>query len=196
MLKAQRAGAKFAPCGSLPTLFLQSTANQLALEFGKVIDEKLAFEMIHLMLDADGEQPIRIHFEARAVAPQCAYSNIRCARQLVVDAGQRQAALFAGTGTFLLQQLWIDQYQRLIARLAHIEHDQSFVYVDLSGGETDALGRVHGLEQIVRQLTQCVINHRHRCGLLPQPWIGILQDYELCHGSYEINIVFLAEECC
>jgi hypothetical protein len=42
-------------------------------------------------------------------------------------------------------------------------------------------------------LTHRIIDDRHRRGLLPQPWVGILQNYELCHGSYESNIVFLAK---
>ena len=95
-----------------------------------------------------------------------------------------------------LQHFRIDQHQRLIPLFAHIEHDHALVHVDLGGREPHALGGVHGFEHVVDQLTQRIIDRRHRRSLLPQPRIGILQNYELCHGSYESNIVFLAEECC
>jgi hypothetical protein len=45
-------------------------------------------------------------------------------------------------------------------------------------------------------LSQRIIDHGDGCRLLSQPGIGILENYELCHGSYESNIVFLAQECC
>ena len=100
LLKTQRAGAearaRFAPRGSLLALFFQAPADQLALEFGQIIDEQLAFEMIHLVLDAHGQQAIGVHLERLAVATQRPHADMGRARQFVVDAGQRQTALFAG----------------------------------------------------------------------------------------------------
>jgi len=107
---------------------------------------------------------------------------MRRPRQLLVDAGQGQAPLLAGAGAFPLQQFRIDQYQRLIALLAHIEHDQALMHIDLSGGKADASRRIHGLEHVVCQLTQCIINHRYTARPSCAARIGILQNYELCHG--------------
>src|ERR1700679_1036873 len=66
--KSRRGSAKFAPSGSLPALFFQPPANQLAFEFGEVVDEQLAFEVIHLVLDAHSQQPVGLHFKGLAVA--------------------------------------------------------------------------------------------------------------------------------
>ena len=70
------------------------------------------------------------------------------------------------------------------------------MHVHLARRETDALGGVHGLEHVVGQLPHRVIDDGDGFGLGPQPRIGILQNCELCHGSYEMDIVFLAEDCC
>jgi hypothetical protein len=55
--------------GTLLSLFFQAPSNELALEFRKIVDEQLALEMIHLMLDANSQKSIRIHFERLPVGP-------------------------------------------------------------------------------------------------------------------------------
>ena len=70
------------------------------------------------------------------------------------------------------------------------------MHVHLGGGEADPIGRVHGFEHVVRQATHGVVDDGDRFGLLPQSRVRILQNYELCHGSNESNIVFLAEDSC
>ena len=85
---------------------------------------------------------------------------------------------------------------RLVAGVADIEHQNPPVHVDLARRKTDTLGGIHGLQQIVDQLTHRVINRRHGHGLGPQARVWILQNCELCHGSYEMDIVFSAEDCC
>jgi len=61
-----------------------------------------------------------------------------------VDAGQRQATLFARTLALCAQELGIDQNQRLISRLAHIQDDDPTVHIHLCCGEADAVRGVHG----------------------------------------------------
>src|SRR5690348_17337591 len=53
---------------SLLALFLQLLADTLALEAGKIVDEELAIDVVHLMLDADGENFLAIALEHVAVA--------------------------------------------------------------------------------------------------------------------------------
>jgi hypothetical protein len=101
----RRRRTSFLARGSLPALFFQPPANQLPLELGEIIDEQLAFEMIHLMLDADGEQPLRIHFERFAVPAQRAHANMRGARQLVIDARAATNSPLRRDPSLPLQQL-------------------------------------------------------------------------------------------
>ena len=70
------------------------------------------------------------------------------------------------------------------------------MHVDLARRQPHTLGAIHGLEQIVRQAAQRLIEYRDRGGLGPQARIRVLQNYELCHGSYEMDIVFSAEDSC
>jgi hypothetical protein len=44
--------------------------------------------------------------------------------------------------------LGVDQHQRRIAFFGHIDDDQAFVHIHLGGGQTDALGLVHGLQHV------------------------------------------------
>ena len=65
------------------------------LELRKVFDEHLALQMIHLVLDADGEQSLGFEFEGCAIQTEGAHFNLRRALHGFVDAGNRQAALLA-----------------------------------------------------------------------------------------------------
>src|SRR5256885_1441030 len=53
--------------GRLAQLLGQLGANALLLELRQVLDEDLALQMIHFMLDADREQPLRFQRERIAV---------------------------------------------------------------------------------------------------------------------------------
>src|SRR5579871_6290608 len=61
------AGARLGARGALPALLLQPPADQLTLELGEVVDEQLALEMIHLVLDTHRQQAFRIHLERRPI---------------------------------------------------------------------------------------------------------------------------------
>ena len=84
----------------------------------------------------------------------------------------------------------------MIPLLAHVEHDHPPVYVDLGGGEPDALGGVHGLQHVVDQPSHRIIHDLDGLGGFPETGIRVLQNDELAHGSYGMNIVFLAGNCC
>jgi len=70
------------------------------------------------------------------------------------------------------------------------------MHVDLARSETDAFRGVHGLEHIVSQLPHRIIHDGDGCSRGTQSRIGILENCQLCHGSYEMDIVFLAEVSC
>ena len=135
--------------------------------------------------------------ERLAVAAQGAHPNVRrraaaCRRYPARDRHPSSP----GAAALGREDLGVDEHQRLIARFAQIEHQQALVHVHLGGRKPDALGRIHGLEHVVRQATHRVIDDGDGLGLLPQSRVRILQNYELCHGSNESDIVFLAEDSC
>ena len=53
--------------GCLAQLFRELRAGALLLELRQVLDEHLAFQVIHLVLNADGEQPLRLQRKGIAV---------------------------------------------------------------------------------------------------------------------------------
>jgi hypothetical protein len=55
------------------------------------------------------------------------------------------------------------------------------VHVDLRRGKTDALGRIHRLEQVVDETTDPLVDRSHRPGDLVQARVGIAKDVELAH---------------
>src|SRR5262249_35453158 len=149
--------ANLAPRGALLALLLQAPADELALQLGQIVDEELAFEVIHLVLDTHREHTLRVDLERLAVAIERMHANSGGALELGVDSRERQAPLLAGNPPLGRQDLRIDEHHRLIARLAHVEHQEPLVYVDLARRQPYTLGPIHGLKQIVHQAAQRLI---------------------------------------
>ena len=98
------------------------------------------------------------------VPPRSAPRRRRCRHRdiLLVDPAPR-----AGPDQFR-----VDQHQGLVALLRDVDHDHTFVDVDLRGGQPDALGVVHGLQHVGHQRADTVIDLRHRLGHLEQTGSG------------------------
>src|SRR5690606_13909747 len=111
----RRAGAgrhRFAlASGSFQIAFLDA----LALELREVVDEQLAFEMIHLVLDALREQTFRLELERLAVAVERLHLDALGPLDVVVQPGHGQAPLLEAPAAFGRDNFRIDQAIRLIA---------------------------------------------------------------------------------
>src|SRR5574343_1710992 len=155
------------------------------LERGQVFDEHLAAQVVHLVLDAHGQQAIGLDVLLFAFAVQGLDFHGAGAFNAVVDAGHRQAAFvaphahLAGPG-----DLGVDQHQGLDALFGHIDHDQALVHIDLRGGQADAFGLVHGLEHVVDGLLQARVKSLHGLGHFVQARIGVSEDGKQGHGLY------------
>ena len=79
------------------------------------------------------------------------------------DLASRDRAFSASAG-------WtgIDERERLIVRLADVDHEQALVHVDLRCREPDTGRCVHGLEHVVDQLAHAGIDFRDRLSLRAQ----------------------------
>jgi hypothetical protein len=58
----------------------------------------------------------------------------------------------------------VDEHARFAAVFAEVHHHDLLVHVDLGRGQADARGFVHGFKHVVDQLTQGVVELRHRFG--------------------------------
>src|SRR4051812_23355898 len=74
--------------GGLAQLLGEPSADALLLELRQVFDENLALQMIHLVLDAHGEQALRLEREDIAVLVVGAHFHAFGTRYKLIDAGQ------------------------------------------------------------------------------------------------------------
>jgi hypothetical protein len=101
---------------------------------------------------------------------------------LVVESGNREAALVvfaqAGVENF---EFGIDEHPGLVARLGDVQHQDAPLHIDLAGGESHAGSGVHGLQQVVDQPPDAVVDLGDRQRLLPQSGIGKFQNSQNRH---------------
>src|SRR5690606_2359014 len=76
-------------------LLLELAADALALELRQVVDEQLAVQVVHLVLQAHGEQVGEVLFVRGTVGILIANAHALRALDVVIDAGHRQAAFLA-----------------------------------------------------------------------------------------------------
>src|SRR5271163_4516213 len=94
-VRAPRAAGALAPAGRpFLTLFIELLPNPLALQVRKVVDEQLPFEVIHLVLNADGQNVVVVAFEDFAVPVPRTDAYFRGALYVSEILRDRQTALF------------------------------------------------------------------------------------------------------
>ena len=67
--------------------------------------------------------------------------------------------------------------------LAHVDHRDPPVNVDLGGSQADALGRVHGFGHVADQLPDGIVYDIDRRGPDVQAGIGETQNRQQCHKA-------------
>ncbi len=129
------------------------------------------------MLDAVGQQAVGLQLVGLAVAIQRLEVHAQGAGDLGIVLGDRQApllhrlALLADRG-----DLGVDQHQGAGAVVADVHDDHPTVHVDLGRRQADAAGVVHGLQHVVDQPADLVIDLRHGRRPGAQALVGILED--------------------
>ena len=127
--------------GAVLALLLQLLADARALELGQVVDEQLAIEMIDLVLDAYREQAVRSNSICLPSRSSARTRIVLGARDLVIDAGHRQAAFlcFLDASRSRISGL-ISARRSLRFSLTSIT-SSALVHVHLRGREADARAR-------------------------------------------------------
>ena len=64
--------------------------------------------------------------------------------------------------------------------LGEVHGDDALRHADLDGSKPDAGRGVHGLEHVVDQRAQRLVDGLHRLGFQPQPFVG--NDEDVAHG--------------
>jgi hypothetical protein len=71
----------------------------------------------------------------------------------------RQAAFLADHQIVAARDdLGVDQHARLVARVGGVDHDHALVHVDLGRRQAHAFGGVHGLEHVVDEAADALVD--------------------------------------
>src|SRR5580692_11433149 len=158
-------------------LLIQLLADPVALHVGQVVDKQFALEMVHLVLHAHRYDPVQLPLEHRPGPILRPHPYPGRPLHIIEYAGHGQTALLGLGGAFALEDLRIDEDQRLGAVLRQVKNDQAPVHVHLGGREAYALGFIHGFEHVVDQPPQ------HRVELLHRPRSGAQTRIRIFHNG-------------
>src|SRR6185503_14230441 len=103
-----------AQSGGLAQLLGELGADALLLELRQVLDEDLALQMIHFMLDAHGEQALGLQRECVAVLVVGAHLHALGPLHQLVNGGHREAAFLDIGHADGFHDLGIDQHDQRI----------------------------------------------------------------------------------
>src|SRR5262249_20189832 len=148
----------------------------------QVVDEELAVEVVHLVLDAHGEQAFGIELERNAFTIECAHAHALRTYDAFVEAGHRKAPLLESLRPVPNDDLRIDESKGTIALLRDVRHEDAPVNVDLRRSQTDPGCGIHGFEQVVHELPDFVIHPLHRMCSSSQSGIGVFEYVKYCHN--------------
>ena len=116
-----------------------------------------AFEVIHLVLEAAGQQSGAFDDLLLAVAVQPFDDRARRARERGVEAGHAEAAFFLELHAVALDEFRIDEREQIgrIAADRDVGDENPQRHADLRGREADARRRIHRLDHVVDEAAGC-----------------------------------------
>ena len=159
-----------------------------------MVDEELADQVIHLVLDADGEQVVRcLETMGLAVAAGEVDHDAAGPGDLFVLIGDGEAALGVAELALRLADDRVDEPEEafplllgglaLLRLLLDVHGDDVLVHADLGRGEADAVRFVHGLGHVVAQLADGGVHRADGLCLLLEAGIGPDEDFAQSHAS-------------
>lgn len=154
-----------------------------------MIDEENAVEMVNLVLQAGGEQPVRLDLLLLAIEVEIAHPHTGRPLHFLVIFGNRQAAFLVGAR--LLRRpddLGVDEDHRalFLALARDVEHDEALQDADLHRGKADAGCSIHRLQHVLGQPADLVGHRLDGLGALLQAGIGNDDDGTDGHGTRRI----------
>ena len=157
------------------------SAQSAAFQIGEVIDEQLSPQVVHLVLDTNGEQPLGFEFIRLPVLVKCFHVYPLCTVHFVEIAGYRKAAFLVFAASLVREKLGIDQHPTLVFFLRHIDDRELKRKAYLGCGQADAGGGVHGLEHVFDRARKRRIEDLYRRADFAQAGIRKMQNSQYCH---------------
>jgi hypothetical protein len=143
--------------GALPRFaleFPELRRDARLLEPGKVVHEYTALEVVHLVLQADGQEATCLEVEELAVGILGPAPNVLETRHAFVDTGDRETTLFERRFSGALEDFRIDEHHQLVVPVRDVGHEHAEMHIDLRRGESDARCVVHGVGHVGDQSLQ------------------------------------------
>ena len=126
-----------------------------------MVDEERAFEVVHLVLDADGIHALSNLIDFLAIVIEVFHAAAGRALDLVEHVRHREAALFIG-GEILSQRQYFRVHEiagcGLFIRASKIHHDDALGHADLDRRKADAGGVVHGFQHVIHECAEFIRN--------------------------------------
>ena len=116
------------------------------------------------------EQVRSLDLEGLALAIEGPHDDPGCPLHVAEHLGNREATLLAANRPFSLDDLGVDQRDRMPLRLVppDVDHRHALAAADLRRGQSDPVCGIHGLEHVVDQATDLVGDSADDGGLLTE----------------------------
>ena len=166
-----------------------------------MVDEEDPLEVVHFMLDADGEQAFAVDLLRLAVIVEELHPHARRALDVLIKVGNREAAFLArdhfvgGPGYLGVHEVhrlagredlflrgFLEVFAVLVHRAGDVDDEDALGHADLDRGQADARCVVHGLEHVIHQRAQVVRDFLHGFGDLLEARVGRDEDGPEGHG--------------
>src|SRR4029453_9300919 len=157
---------------------LDSADDQIPFDPTQAIDEQLAVEMIHLVLERSCEEAGRVVLFLSSLSSQPLDDGTSGAYHRCVESRDAQTALFFQLHSVAFDELRIDEHQqsRRVAPGRHVDDEDARGNTDLRRGQADAGGRVHRVDHVIDGALNLECDRVDRCRWLVEETVAVLED--------------------
>src|SRR5579875_284840 len=144
------------------------------------LDDEHPVEVVHLVLEAAGQQLVGLDVEWLAVEADATQVHLLRAHDRPGQAGDRQAALLVGPLAAGLDDLGVDDRG---GPAAHVVDEQAALHADLGRGEAHARRRVHRLDHVLDETHERAVDRSDLHRSLAQHRVAVLADWVGGHAQ-------------
>src|SRR5690606_30565694 len=165
---------------------LPALQQHLPLERADPIDEEDAVQVVDLVLERTGQEPLGLDPDGPAVPVQPLDDDAGRALDDLLQPRDAETPLLVSLDLVArLEDDRIHEAERLDPRLPDIDDDDAAADPDLRRGEADAVRVVHRREHLVHQAPDLVVDLLDRLGLLPQDRVAEDPYLVYRHAAYD-----------
>src|SRR6266853_3373894 len=172
------------PLVPLPLGALKLADHEITRRWAHTIEKQHTLEVVHLVLEGACEQPFSLHFNCSPLTILTAYDHMRGSWCRAVHHRQAEAPFVLLDPPLSFDNLRVDEgHQRVgIAATRHIDHEQAEREPCLRSSQANTRCVVHGLNHIVDQALEGIVNGHNRLSLATQHRIGKCVDWQHRHA--------------